>query len=111
VKHQGRVVASVLGFLLLIQPGIASADVVPARKAKADRDAAKVEDRLAALGVDTATAKSSADRLTPDELKFFAEDSSRIQNVGGLTAGEWVGGGVFLGLMGFLYFAFVGNQH
>ena len=103
--------AAVFAILLFVQPGVALADVVPARKAKAGRDAAKVEVRLADLGVDSATAKSSAERLSPAELSFFAEDSSRIQNVGGLTAGEWMGGGVFLGLMGFLYFGFVSNQN
>lgn len=78
--------------VLVLRPGIAMADVVPARKAKADRDAAKVEVRLAALGVDTATAKSSAENLTPSELQFFAEDPSRLQNVGGLTWYEFLGG-------------------
>jgi hypothetical protein len=96
---------------VLLLGGNAWADVVPARKAKADRDAAQVEDRLASLGVDAATAKSSADRLTPSELRFFAEDSSRIQAVGGLTGSEWLGGGVFIGLVGFLYFGFVSNQN
>ena len=110
MKHRARIIAAVFCAVLLARPGIAFADVVPARKAKADKDAAAVETRLASIGVDAATARNSADRLTPAELRFFAEDSSRIQAVGGLTAGEWLGGGVFLGLMGFLYFAFVSNQ-
>src|SRR5262245_31956047 len=58
------------------------ADVVPARKAKVDQDAAAVEQRLATLGVDPATAKASADRLTPSELRFFASDTDRVQPVG-----------------------------
>jgi hypothetical protein len=78
--------------ILAFHPAAALADVVPARKAKADRDAAKVEDRMTTLGVDAATAKASAERLTPSELRFFAEDSSRVQAVGGLTWYEVAGG-------------------
>jgi hypothetical protein len=110
VKHWGRAVSVVVGAALLFHPGLAFADVVPARKAKADRDAALVELRLASLGVDGATARTSADKLTPAELRFFAENPSRVQNVGGLTEGEFLGGAVFLGLVGFLYFGFVSNQ-
>jgi hypothetical protein len=86
------------------------ADVVPARKAKSDRDAAAVERRMAELGVESSSARAGADRLTPSELRYFAEDPSRIQNVGGLTASEWIAGGVFLALLAFLYFAFISNQ-
>ena len=110
MNHWGRMGAAACCALLLAGPGLAWADVVPARKAKADLDAAAVEQRLAALGVDSSAARSSAERLTPSELRFFAEDPGRIQNVGGLTGGEWLGGAVFLGLTGFLYFAFVSNQ-
>jgi hypothetical protein len=78
--------------VLVLRPGLASADVVPPRKAKADKDAAAVETRLASIGVDSTTARSSADHLTPSELRFFAEDPSRIQNVGGLTWYEVLGG-------------------
>src|SRR5688572_5084182 len=87
-----RTAGLVVAALLVLRPGVAMADIVPARKAKADRDAAKVEVRLATLGVDSATAKSSAENLSPTELSFFAEDSSRIQNVGGITWYEFLGG-------------------
>ena len=110
MKHWGRAVSVVVCAVLLARPGLAFADVVPARKAKADRDAAAVKKRLASLGVDDATARTSSEQLTPSELRFFAENPSRVQNVGGLTGGEWLGGAVFLGLVGFLYFAFVSNQ-
>jgi hypothetical protein len=110
-KSWGRSAAVACCALLLARPGLAFADVVPARKAKADRDAVAVEQRLSTLGVDSTTAKSSAERLTPSELRFFAEDPSRVQAVCGLTGGEWLGGGIFLGLMGFLYFGFVSNQN
>ena len=110
MKHWGRSVSVIMCAILMVRPGLAFADVVPARKAKADRDAAAVEKRLASLGVDGATARTSAEKLTPSELHFFAENPSRVQNVGGLTGGEWLGGAVFLGLMGFLYFGFVSNQ-
>ena len=110
MKHWGRGITAVVCAVLLARPGVAWADVVPPRKAKAQRDAAVVETRLASIGVDAATARTSAELLTPAELRFFAEDPTRIQNVGGLTFGEWLGGGVFLGLMGFLYFGFVSNQ-
>jgi len=110
VKHWGRSVSVVVCAILLARPGLAFADVVPARKAKADRDAAAVEKRLASLGVDATEARSSAEKLTPAELRFFAQNPSRVQNVGGLTEGEWLGGAVFLGLVGFLYFGFVSNQ-
>jgi hypothetical protein len=108
VKQWGRGVA-VLCCALLI-PGTAWADVVPPRREKSDRDARRVENRLASLGVTPAVARTSADQLTSAELSFFAEDSSRIQAVGGLTAGEWLAGAAFLGLLAFLYFAFVSNQ-
>jgi hypothetical protein len=78
--------------ILVVRPGLAAADVVPARKAKTDRDAAAVEQRLSSLGVDSTTAKSSADRLTPSELRYFAEDTSRLQPVGGITWYEFIGG-------------------
>lgn len=78
--------------VLLLRPAIASADVVPPRKEKAERSAASVEARLATLGVDAATAKVSAERLTSDELRYFSEDPSRIQAVGGITWYEVVGG-------------------
>ena len=108
MKHWGRG-AAVLCCALLI-PGTAWADVVPPRREKAERDARQVETRLASLGVEPSLARCSADRLTGAELRFFAADSSRIQAVGSLTTGEWLGGVAFLGLMGFLYFGFVSNQ-
>ena len=83
---------------------------MPARKAKTDRDAAAVERRMAELGVESSSARAGADRLTPSELRYFAEDPSRIQSVGGLTAGEWIAGIAFLALLAFLYFAFISNQ-
>ena len=88
----GTLASFAVAAILVIRPGLAAADVVPARKAKADKDAAAVEQRLASLGVDSGTAKSSTERLTPSELRFFAEDSSRIQNVGGITWYEFLGG-------------------
>lgn len=92
MKHRGRGLAVVLCALLLARPGLAWADVVPPRKAKADQDAAAVENRLASIGVDSASARSSAERLTPSELRFFAEDITRIQPVGGITWYEFLGG-------------------
>lgn len=97
-----------------------SADVVPARKAKADRDAAKVEDRLVALGVDAAAAKSSADRLTPSELQFFASDPGRLQPVGqqdmfsGQTVNMWfeslIGAAFLAGGLGLAYYMVHNNE-
>jgi hypothetical protein len=82
------------------------ADVVPARKAKARGDAAKVEQRLVSLGVDAATARESAGTLTASELRFFADAPGRIQPMGaqqdlftGSAVNMWfesVGGVVFL---------------
>src|SRR6185295_19749288 len=63
VKNLGRGVAVVLCTLLLARPGLAWADVVPARKAKANRDAAAVEQRLVALGVDGTMARAGAEGL------------------------------------------------
>ncbi|HTF57159.1 MAG TPA: hypothetical protein VK661_07995 [Planctomycetota bacterium] len=108
MKNLGRGVAVVCCALILARPGFAWADVVPARKASADRDSAAVEKRLVALGLDTPTAKSGAEGLTPSELRFFAEDSSRLNSVGGLTWSEWMGGGAVLLLLTFIYFAFIG---
>jgi len=96
------------------------ADIVPARKAKADRDAAVVETRLVALGVESAAAKASADRLTPAELRFFAADTERLQPVGqqdmfaGQTVNMWfesIGGACFLaGGLGLAYYMIHNNE-
>lgn len=110
MKNLGRGVAVVCCALILARPGTAWADVVPARKAKADRDAAAVEQRMVALGVDSSTARAGTEGLTPSELRFFAEDPSRLHSVGGLTWGEWMGGGVVLGLIALLYFTQIGDQ-
>ena len=91
-RSTGTLASFAVAIVLVLQPGLAQADVVPARKAKADRDAAAVEKRLATIGVDAATARTSAEMLTPSELRFFAEDSSRIQSVGGITWYEFLGG-------------------
>jgi hypothetical protein len=81
------------------------ADVVPARKTKADRDAVAVERRLVTLGMDASAARGSADRLTPSELWFFATDTSKLHPVGqqdmfaGQTVNLWfesIGGAVML---------------
>ena len=96
------------------------ADVVPARKAKSDKDAATVETRLVALGVDASTARTSADRLTPAELRFFAADTARLQPVGqqdmfaGQTVNMWfesIGGACFLaGGLGLAYYMIHNNE-
>lgn len=90
------------------------ADVVPPRKAKTDRDAAAVEQRLVSIGVDAPAAKESAARLTPSELRFFAADAARLQTVGqqdmfsGQTVNMWyesIGGACFLaGGLGLAYY-------
>ena len=105
MKHRTGLLASFLvAALLVARPGIALADVVPARKAAAQRDAAAVENRLVALGVDSSTAKAGTDRLTPSELRYYAEDSNRLQNVGGLTWDEIAGGLVFGGTIALFLF-------
>jgi hypothetical protein len=96
------------------------ADVVPARKAKADRDAAAVELRLVAIGMDAEAAKASAVRLTPTELTFFAADPQRVQPVGqqdmfaGQTVNMWwesLGGAAFLaGGLGLAYYMIHNNE-
>ena len=91
-RTSGLIASFVVVALLVARPGLAVADIVPARKAKADRDAAAVEKRMAELGVDSSTARAGAERLTPSELTYFAEDPSRIQTVGGITWYEFIGG-------------------
>jgi hypothetical protein len=96
------------------------ADVVPARKAKADKDAAAVENRLVDLGVDAAAAKASAEKLTPSELRFFAADTARLQPVGqqdmfsGQTVNMWyesIGGAALLaGGFGLAYYMIHNNE-
>jgi hypothetical protein len=96
------------------------ADVVPARKAKADRDAATVEVRLVTLGVEAPAAKASAERLTPSELRFFASDAQRIQPVGqqdmfaGQTVNMWyesLGGAALLAAgFGLAYYMIHNNE-
>ena len=98
-RNFGLLASAVMVSVLLVRPGLGWADVVPPRKAKAQRDAAVVETRLAMIGVDSTTARASADRLTPSELSFFAEDPSRIQNVGGITWYEFLGGVAIGGAM------------
>ena len=98
----------------------ALADIVPARKAKADKDAATVENRLVDLGVDSAAAKASAEKLTPSELRFFAADTARLQPVGqqdmfaGQTVNMWfesLGGAAFLaGGLGLAYYMIHNNE-
>jgi hypothetical protein len=91
-RTTGLLASFAVALLLVARPGVAVADVVPARKAKADRDAAAVERRMTELGVETSAARSGADRLTPSELRYFAEDPSRLQSVGGITWYEFLGG-------------------
>ena len=91
-RTTGLIASFAVAVLLVARPGVAAADVVPARKAKSDRDAAAVERRMAELGVETSAARSGAERLTPSELRYFAEDPSRIQSVGGITWYEFLGG-------------------
>ncbi|HEY3227491.1 MAG TPA: hypothetical protein VGK61_10915 [Planctomycetota bacterium] len=100
----GLFASFVVAALLVARPGLALADVVPARKAKADRDAAAVEQRLVTLGVDSSTAKAGTEHLTPSELSFLAEDSSRLQNVGGLTWDEIAGGLIYGGVVALFLF-------
>ena len=105
---------------LCIAAAPVSADVVPARKAKADRDAAAVEQRLVTLGVAADSAKTSADRLTSAELQFFASDPDRLQPVGqqdmfaGQTVNMWwesLGGAAFLaGGLGLAYYMVHNNE-
>lgn len=98
-RRAGLTASFVVAALLVARPGFALADVVPARKAAAARDAAAVEQRLVTLGLNSSTAKAGTENLTPSELRFFAEDSSRLQVVGGLTWDEMLGGLVFGGFI------------
>ena len=110
--------AAALAFCVFAAP--LYADVVPARKAKADRDAVAVEQRLVALGVDAASAKSSAERLSPSELRFFASDPLRVQSVGqqdmfsGQTVNMWyesIGGAALLAAgFGLAYYMIHNNE-
>lgn len=93
-RTTGLLASAVMIAVLVARPGLSWGDVVPPRKAKAERDAAAVESRLASIGVDSASARTSAERLTPSELRFFAQDPSRIQPVGGITWYEFIGGAV-----------------
>ena len=109
MKTSGRWLLVVCCAVLLARPGLAAADVVPARKAKAGKDAVRVEARLVSLGVPATEASACVGSLTATELGFFAGDPARVQNVGGLTATEWLAGGAVLVLLGVIYFAFVSN--
>jgi len=99
----GMAASFVVAATLVVGPGLASADVVPVRKAKASNDAAKVEQRLVSLGVPATEASDCVGTLTASELGFFAGDPARVQSVAGITwyeflAGCAVGGAVALGL-------------
>jgi hypothetical protein len=58
------------------------ADVVPSRYAEKSDDAAKVQARLAQLGVSGAEAQAQADRMTTDEASYFAACPERLQRAG-----------------------------
>jgi hypothetical protein len=113
-----RSVAAIVTLCVMSAP--LYADVVPARKAKADRDAAKVEERLVTLGVDAAAAKAGAERLTPSELGYFAGDPARLQPVGqqdqfsGQSVNMWyesLGGAAFLAAgFGLAYYMVHNNE-
>jgi hypothetical protein len=118
MRNWRKSVAAFLALCVFAAP--ACADVVPARKAKADRDAAKVEERLVSLGAGETEAKSSAGSLTPSELKYFAADTARCQPVGqqdmfaGQTVNMWwesVVGAGFLALgFGAAYYMIHNNE-
>jgi hypothetical protein len=100
-RRIGLASSFVVAAILVAHPVLASADVVPARKAKAAKDSAKVEQRLVSLGVPAKEASDCVGSLTAAELGFFAEDTARVQSVAGITwyeflAGCAVGGAVAL---------------
>ncbi len=98
---------SLAALVLLVAAPSVSADVARARK---PADAAKVASRLEAVGLPASTAAAQAASLTAPETAFFAADPSRVQVVGGLTTGEWLGSLIILGFVAFIYFGHVSNQ-
>lgn len=109
MRTSGRFLLALFCAALLARPGIASADVVPAKKAKPRNDGAKVEQRLVSLGVPAKEATDCVGSLTASELGFFAADEARVQSVGGLSFTEWLVGGAVIILTGTIYFAFISN--
>ena len=109
MKTSGRWLLVLSCAVLLARPGLASADVVPVRKAKSDKAASKVEARLVSMGVPAPDASACVGSLTASELGFFAGDSRRVQSVGGLAMEEWLAGGAVIVVTGLIYFSFISN--
>ncbi len=90
MKKPGLLLAFAVAALLVGRPGVASADVAPARKPSPA--AAKVDARLRKAGVPAAQSAEQVAKLTAAETAFFAADESRVQVVGGLTWYQWLSG-------------------
>lgn len=81
------------------------ADVVPTQydtKSKQDRRA--VQARLETLGATPAAAEHRVQRLSAQELAFFAAQPERVQAAGGLYWYEWLGGAAMLAAITIIYF-------
>ena len=92
--------ASVLTTIAIITllPGTFSWADHASSKRKSDAAASNaVKARLVELGMTDATATKQVASMTSKEVAYFAEDTSRVQLVGGLWGEEWVLGGGFLG--------------
>ena len=83
----------VLAVMGLVTP-TAWGDVIPSRYAEDSKDRAKVESKLAKLGLPTAEAANRASLLTDDEAAYFARNTDRVRMVGqemwgGQTTNLW----------------------
>lgn len=95
------VAAAVAG--LVVPP--AWADVIPTQHAEESDAPAKVEARLAHLGVAAGEARERAASLSPEAAAYFAQDTNRLQAAGQEMWGgqsdnlwwEWLFGAAMLG--------------
>ena len=85
-------------FMILAVVGLVAptawGDVIPSRHAEESEDRAKVESKLATLGLATAEAADRASRLTDAEAAYFAQNTDRVRMVGqemwgGQTTNLW----------------------
>jgi len=80
------------------------ADVIPTRRVEKDNASEqKIKARLETLGMPAADADRHVGDLSPEETRYFAQDTNRVQYAAGLYWYEWLGGLAFIALLAALY--------
>ncbi len=98
-----KLVLCLIGMNLVAVP--CYGDIIPTghpKKSEASRETVKA--RLQELGETASGAETCVQRLSSDEVAFFANDTSRIQSAGNLYWYEWVCGLFVLVTIGLIAF-------